>query len=77
MKHLGRNETSQSLPDTVIVDGQQLVYHVHWPCGGNASVLAASMKSRLDRYSSKVVQTNTKTHLQKIMNEHVVVVLAQ
>ena len=55
VKHLGRNETSQSLPDTVIVDGQQLVYHVHWPCGGNASVLAASMNSRLDRYSSKVV----------------------
>ena len=34
-------------PDIVIVDGQQLLYHVTWPCGGDPSVLVASMKARL------------------------------
>ena len=34
-------------PDIVIVDGQQLLYHVTLPCGGDPSVLVASMKARL------------------------------
>ena len=35
-------------PNIVIVDGQQqLLYHVTWPCGGDPSVIMASMKARL------------------------------
>ena len=34
-------------PDIVIIDGQQLLYHVTWPCGGDPSVLVASIKYRL------------------------------
>ena len=34
-------------PDIVIVDGQQLLYHVTWPCGGDPSVMVASTKARL------------------------------
>ena len=34
-------------PDIVIVDVQQLLHHVTWPCGGDPSVLVASMKARL------------------------------
>ena len=34
-------------PDIVIVDGQELLYHVTWSCGGDPSVLVASMKARL------------------------------
>ena len=34
-------------PDIVMVDGQQLLYHVTWPCGGDPSGLVSSMKSRL------------------------------
>ena len=33
--------------DIVIVDGQHLLYHYTWPCGGDPSVLVASMKARL------------------------------
>ena len=38
---------SALLTHIVIVDGQQLLYHVTWPCGGDPSVLVASMKARL------------------------------
>ena len=34
-------------PDIVIVDGRQLLYHVALPCGGDPSVMMASMKARL------------------------------
>ena len=34
-------------PDIVIVDGQPLLYHVTWPCGGDPSVLVASLKAIL------------------------------
>ena len=37
-------------PDIVIVDGQQLLYHIVWPCAGSASDLANSMKDRLGQY---------------------------
>ena len=30
-------------PDILIVDGQQLLYHVTWPCGRDSSFLVASM----------------------------------
>ena len=34
-------------PDIDIVDGQQLLYHVTCPCGGDPSVMVASTKARL------------------------------
>ena len=37
-------------PDIVIVDGQQLLYHIVWPCTGSASDFANSMKDRLGQY---------------------------
>ena len=37
-------------PNIVIVDGQQLLYHIVWPCAGSASDLANSMKDRLGQY---------------------------
>ena len=37
-------------PDIVIVDGQQLLYHIVWPCAGSASDLANSMTDRLGQY---------------------------
>ena len=53
-QHSGSDESARnqalSRPhssDIVIVDGQQLLYHVTWPCGGDPSVLVASMKARL------------------------------
>ena len=47
MNRLGIKLSRPRSPDIVIVDGQQLLYHVTWPCGGDPSVLVASMKVRL------------------------------
>ena len=37
-------------PDIVIVDGQQLLYHIVWQCAVSATDLANSMKDRLGQY---------------------------
>lgn len=43
----------EQLPaEMVIIDAQQLLYHVVWPVGGDVKVLAASMKRRLDKYTN-------------------------
>ena len=47
MNRLGIMLSRPGSPDIVIVDGQQLLYHVTWPCGGDPSVMVASMKARL------------------------------
>ena len=47
MNRVGIKLSRPRSPDIVIVDGQQLLYHVTWPCGGDPSGLVASMKSRL------------------------------
>ena len=47
MNRLGIKLSWPRSPDIVIVDGQQLLYHVMWPCGGDPSVLVASTKARL------------------------------
>jgi hypothetical protein len=44
---LGVQQNQPQRPDVVIVDAQQLLYHVVWPCGGNVGVLAESLKVRL------------------------------
>ena len=47
MNRLGFKLSLPRSPDIVNVDGQQLLYHVTWPCGGDPSVMVASMKVRL------------------------------
>ena len=47
MNRLGIMLSRPRSPDTVIVDGQQLLYHVTWPFGGEPSVVVASIKARL------------------------------
>ena len=47
MNRLGIKLSWPRSPDIVIVDGQQLLYHVTWPCGGDPSIMVASMKARL------------------------------
>ena len=47
MNRLGIMLSRPRSPDIVIVDGQQLLNHVTWPCGGDPPVLVASMKARL------------------------------
>ena len=50
VKHLGVPLREVQTPDMVIVDTQQLMYHITWPQAGNASVLVESMKHRLAIY---------------------------
>ncbi len=53
---LSISQSESSAAEVVVIDAQQLLYHVVWPVDGNVSVLAASMKKRLDKYSdSKTV----------------------
>lgn len=51
VKKIAISSTNVTGPDEVIVDGGQLLYHVVWPCGGTVSTIAASMGTRLKRYS--------------------------
>ena len=44
---LGVKRCQLQRPDVVIVDTQQLLYNVGWPCGGSLGVLAESLKARL------------------------------
>ena len=48
MHRLGVKQCQLQRPDVVIVDAQQLLYHVVWPCGGSVGVLAESLKARLE-----------------------------
>ena len=50
MNRLGIKLSRPRSPDILIADGHQLLivlYHDTWPCGGDPSVLVASMKARL------------------------------
>ena len=55
MNRLGIKLYRPRSPDIVIVDGQQLLYHVTWLCGGDPSGLVASMRARLASFSSRRV----------------------
>ena len=44
---LGVKHHKAPRPDVIIVDAQQLLYHVVCPCGGSVDVLAESLKARL------------------------------
>ena len=47
MHRIGVKQCQLQRPDVVIVDGQQLLYHVVWPCGGSVGMLAESLKAQL------------------------------
>ena len=47
MHRLGVKQCQRQRPGVIIVDAQQLLYHVVWPCGGSVGVLAESLKARL------------------------------
>jgi hypothetical protein len=56
VSRLGVQQVNPNTPDVVIVDMQQLLYHVVWPHGGDCSTLADSIKSRLSCYSEDTEQ---------------------
>ena len=45
-KRLGVLQPSAPAPNIIIVDAQQLLYHITWPHGGDVTVLVDSMKSQ-------------------------------
>ena len=47
IQKLGVKHHKPPSPDVLIVDAQQLLYHMVWPCGGSVGVLAESLKARL------------------------------
>jgi len=47
---LGVKQLDAPAPDIVIVDAQQLLYHIIWPHGGDASIVIESIKRRLSCY---------------------------
>ena len=47
VQKLGVKQHQPQRPDVIIVDDQQLHYHVIWPCGAHVGVLAESLKTRL------------------------------
>ena len=47
---LGVLQRNASAPGIIIVDAQQLLYHVTWPHGGDAAILVESMKHSLSHY---------------------------
>ena len=47
VERLGVKHAQPQLPDVVIVDAQQLMYHVIWPCGATVEFLAESLNARL------------------------------
>lgn len=50
VQKLSVSQSEASPAEMVVVDAQQLLYHVVWPVGSNVSALAASVKNKLDRY---------------------------
>ena len=54
VRKLGSTIASPSDPDILLIDGNQLLYHVVWPVPGTAENIAASIKARLGTLSYKV-----------------------
>ena len=50
VKNLGIKVGNAPVPDTLLVDASQLLYHIVWPSSGTVCDLAESMKSRLVRH---------------------------
>ena len=51
---LGSTIASPSDPEILLIDGNQLLYHVVWPVPGPVENIAASIKARLGTLSYKV-----------------------
>ena len=47
---LGVQQSAAQPPDIVIVDTQQLLYHIVWPHGGTVYIVAENIKRRLSYY---------------------------
>ena len=47
VQKLGVRQLQPHSPNIIIIDAQQLLYHVVWPCGESVGVLAESIKARL------------------------------
>ena len=47
VERFGVKHAQPQLPDVVIVDAQQIMYHVIWLCGGPVEVLVKSLNARL------------------------------
>ena len=47
VERLGIKHAQSQIPDVVIVDAQQLMHHVIWPCRGTVEVLAESLNTWL------------------------------
>ena len=54
VRKLGSSIASPSDPDILLIDGNQLLYHVVWPVSGTVENIAASIKARLGTLSYKV-----------------------
>ena len=46
-------EPNPPVPDVVLIDASQLIYHVVWPSSGTVADLAAGMGHRLKRYNTE------------------------
>ena len=55
VQKLGSTIASPSDPDILLIDGNQLLYHVVWPVPGTVENIAASIKARLGTLSYKVL----------------------
>ena len=54
VQHLGILVPNTHLPDVVLVDASQLIYHVVWPSSGAVADLAASLGHQLDCYITQI-----------------------
>ena len=52
VQRLGILETNPPVPDVVLADASQLIYHMVWPSSGTVSDNAASIRPRLKRYNT-------------------------
>ena len=50
VNQLGVEKKDASNPDVVTVDMQQMLYHIIWPLGGDATILFENIKRRLSCY---------------------------
>ncbi len=55
VKKLRVDDPQPAAPDILIIDGQQLLYHVVWPSAGSVSDLANSIKDKICQYRSPEV----------------------
>ena len=67
VQRLGILEASPPVPDVVLVDASQLIYHVVWTSSGTLSDFAASMGPRLERYNTQTFVISSVTGMSKCL----------